>query len=335
MKRRRQITRLHNITDMQKRNGISVAGSILVDKIYAISAYPNVGELTQIRSITQAVGGLVPNNGIGLKKLCPDLNVFALGKIGNDELGEFVLGELQKNGVDTSGVRVCEREKTSFTDVMSITGGQRTFFTYPGGSAAFGYDDIDWDALTCKMLHLGYFLLLDKIDKGDGLRILKEAKARGIKTSIDLVSEKSDRYSAVLPCLPYVDNLIINELEAGKLCGIEPTEQNLPTLAKKLLDMGVGERVIIHTPSMGVCMSATDCTCLSSYRLPEGFIQGTTGAGDAFCSGALIAINQEKSDREILAYAQTAAIAALRTPDATSGLEPLSLLFKTFKNLER
>ncbi len=318
-----------------ERKGIAVAGSILVDKIYGISAYPSAGELTQIRSITQAVGGLVPNNGIGLKKLCPTLPVFAIGKVGNDEMGGFVLKELEANGVDVAGVRVADGETTSFTDVMSVTGGQRTFFTYPGGSAAFGYDDIDWDSLTCKMLHLGYFLLLEKVDGGDGLRILKEASVRGIKTSIDLVSENSDRYTCVLPCLPYVDNLIINELEAGKLCGIEPTNENLPAIAKKLFELGVRERVIIHTPALGVCATRSDCTVLSSYRLPDGFIQGTTGAGDAFCSGALIAIEQGRSDREILEYAQTAAIAALRTPDATSGLEPLKTLFEAFQTFER
>lgn len=320
---------------MKQRNGIAVAGTILADKIYAISAYPNSGELTQIRSITQAVGGLVPNNGIGLKKLCPSLPVFAIGKIGNDEMGNFVLEKLQKNGVDTSGVRVIEDETTSFTDVMSVEGGQRTFFTYPGGSADFGYNDIDWDVLMCKMLHLGYFLLLNKVDRGDGLRILKEASTRGIKTSIDLVSENSDRYTCVLPCLPYVDNLIINELEAGKLCGIEPDESNLPELAKKLLELGVRERVIIHTPAVGVCATVSDCTCLPSYRLPEDFIKGTTGAGDAFCSGALIGIYQEKTNREILEYAQIAAVASLRFADATSGLDDFDSLYSVFKNLKR
>ena len=320
---------------MNTRSGIAVAGSILVDKIYTISAYPHEGELTQIQSMMQAVGGLVPNNGIGLKKLCPSLEVLALGRIGNDGQGAFVLDELQKHGVDTSMIRVCDGEVTSFTDVMSVAGGQRTFFTYPGGSAAFGYDDIDWDRLTCKMLHLGYFLLLERVDRGDGLKILKEAHARGIKTSIDLVSENSDRYTCVLPCLPYVDNLIINEIEAGKLCGVAPTDQNLPTIAKKLLDMGVGERVIIHTPKIGVCVSKNGCATLPSYRLPEGFIQGTTGAGDAFCSGALIAIEQKKSNLEILEYARTAAIASLRKADATGGLQEFPVLFETFQKYDR
>ena len=99
--------------------------------------------------------------------------------------------------------------------------------------------------------------------------------------------------------------------------------------------MGVGERIIIHTPKIGVCVSKNGCTMLPSYQLPDGFIQGTTGAGDAFCSGALIAIEQGKSDLEILEYAQTAAVASLRNTDATSGLQELSDLIKIFEKYER
>ena len=67
-----------------KRSGIAVAGSILVDHICEIAAYPAEGELTQIRNIKMTVGGLVPNNGIGLKKVAPTLPIFAIGKIGAD-----------------------------------------------------------------------------------------------------------------------------------------------------------------------------------------------------------------------------------------------------------
>ena len=43
---------------------------------------------------------------------------------------------------------VADDEVICFTDVMSVAGGQRTFFTYPGGSADFEYDDIDWSMVT-------------------------------------------------------------------------------------------------------------------------------------------------------------------------------------------
>lgn len=320
---------------MEKRNGIAVAGTILVDKLYEISAYPNAGELTQIRSITMALGGLVPNDGIDLKRIRPDLPVFAIGKVGGDSEGQFVLDTLKNNGLNIDGVIVDNSGKTSFTDVMSVTGGQRTFFTYPGVSATFGESDINWDALTCKMLHLGYFLLLDAVDKGEGLKILKKAKELGISTSIDLVSENSDRYSCVVPCLPYVDNLIINELEAGKLCGIQPTDDNLVTLAKKLLTMGVKERVIIHTPDIGICVTGDSVTTLESWPLPKGFKKGSTGAGDAFCAGALAAIHEGLDNDTVLKYAQMTAVASLRAVDATSGVVCLEELLALADSLTK
>lgn len=320
---------------MGERKGIAVVGTLLVDNIYEISAYPAEGELTKIRALDLACGGLVPNNGIGLKKIAPDLPIFAVGKIGADDTGKYALDVMARAGVDVSMVRVDDEERTSFTNVMSVRGGQRTFFTYPGASASFGYDDIDWEHLTCEMLHLGYFLLLDQVDAGDGLAILKEAKARGIKTSIDLVSENSDRYALVLPCLPYVDNLIINELEAGKLAGMKPTEENLPSIAKRLLDMGVGERVIIHQPTLGLCATREGVTVLPSCKLPRGYVKGKTGAGDAFCSGALVAIAKGASPADILLLAEAAAVASLTFPDATTGIMEEKRLLENIRKFDR
>ena len=69
------------------KSGIAVAGTILVDSINEISAYPEKGELTKIHSVEKAVGGCVPNVAIDLKRLSPSLPVKAIGKIGDDENG--------------------------------------------------------------------------------------------------------------------------------------------------------------------------------------------------------------------------------------------------------
>ena len=304
-----------------KRAGIAVAGSVIVDKINEISAYPNAGELTQIRSIQNAAGGCVPNVALDLKKIAPQLAVSAIGKIGNDAEGEFITNILQCGGVSTTGLAVMPGEKTTFTEVMSVSGGQRTFFVYPGSGADFGVADMDFGAIDAKILHLGYFLLLQKVDDGDGLKILQKAKEVGLETSIDLVSENSDRYGLVLPCLPYTDYLIINELEAGKLAGIEPKPENLQAICEKLKALGVQKKVIIHMPERSVCLSEEGYSVLGSYILPDGYIQGTTGAGDAFCAGALIGIYNGWSDMEIMEFASGCAVMALSSPDATSGMK--------------
>ena len=296
-----------------------MAGTILVDKLNEIAAYPASGELTKILSVSRAVGGAVPNVGIDIKRVDSSIPVKAVGKIGNDAEGDFLVDTLEKNGVDTSLLAHGDMP-TSFTDVMSIVGGQRTFFTFPGACADFGVDDVDFDKLDVKMLHLGYFLLLDKVDGGDGEKILKAAQEKGIKTSIDLVSENSNRYHVVKSCLKYTDNVIINELEAGMIAGIEPCRENLEKIARVIKEMGVSERVIIHMPETGVCLSDNGFFELPSWDLPKGFIKGKTGAGDAFCAGALIGIYRGLDEMGILTLAQKAATASLTSPDSIGGM---------------
>ena len=318
-----------------ERNGIAVAGSVLVDKINEIKAYPQSGELTQIVGLEKAVGGCVPNVALDLKKICPELNVKAIGKIGNDEDGAYVSNVLSQGGVDVSGFVVSEEDSTSFTEVMSVINGQRTFFTYPGTSADFGYNDIDFENLDSSILHLGYFLLLEKVDQGEGIQILQKAQEMGIKTSIDLVSENSDRYSLILSCLPYTNYLIINEIEAGKLTNTDPTDDNLEEIARKLKALGVSDKVVIHKPDFAVCLSNDGYTVVNSYSLPDGYIKGTTGAGDAFCAGTLIGIYKEWSDTEILEFASGCAVMALGKADATSGLLTEEEIKEYCKQFER
>ena len=320
---------------MIERNGIAVAGSVLVDKINEIKAYPQSGELTQIVGLEKAVGGCVPNVALDLKKICPELNVKAIGKVGNDEDGAYVSNVLSQGGVDVSGFVVSEEDSTSFTEVMSVINGQRTFFTYPGTSADFGYNDIDFENLDSRILHLGYFLLLEKVDQGEGIQILQKAQEMGIKTSIDLVSENSDRYSLILSCLPYTNYLIINEIEAGKLTNMEPTDDNLEEIARKLKALGVSDKVVIHKPDFAVCLSNDSYTIVNSYSLPDGYIKGTTGAGDAFCAGTLIGIYKEWSDREILEFGSACAVMALGKADATSGLMTEEEIKEYCKRFER
>ena len=135
--------------------GIAVVGTLLVDKLNEISSYPQSGELTQIKGVSMATGGLVPNVAIDLKIMDKDLSVKGVGKIGADADGAFIKANLEKYGVDTEHITTSAKG-TSFTDVMSVAGGQRTFFTYAGANADFGADDVALDSLDVELFHLGY-----------------------------------------------------------------------------------------------------------------------------------------------------------------------------------
>lgn len=313
-------------------DGIAVAGSVLVDEINTINAYPAVGQLTQITSVNRTIGGLVPNVGICLKKLNPSLSVYAYGKTGKDDNGKFLLKTLSEKGVDASGI-VKSDTYTSFTQVMSLPYGERTFFTYAGASAEFGYDDILFNKITAKMFHLGYFLLLKKIDDGDGIKILKELKRRGIKTSIDLVSSANGGYEKVLPCLPYVDHLIVNELEAASLCGVTDTN-DLRFLAEALKAKGVKENVIIHKEDKACCLGERYAE-IPALITPREFFKGKTGAGDAFCAGCLTEIYENSSPERILETGVRTAAASITEENAADGVKTKKEIYKITENFKK
>ncbi len=319
---------------MNNKCGIAVAGSILVDKIYTIDSYPEAGKLVKIRDTRNSVGGLVPNVGIDLKAISPDLPVSAFGRIGRDDDGDFVTGEMKRYGIDTDGIVLSDKLHTSFTAVMSIPSAERTFFTYPGASSEFGFDDIPYDSLNMKMLHLGYFLLLDRVDAGDGQRILKKLLECGISTSADLVSENSDRYKIVIPCLKYIDNFVVNELEASSLTGIKDTDR-IEDMCREIKSLGVRGKVIIHKRDRGACFDGKKIVTVPSVEIPPELLKGKTGAGDAYTAGCLTAIHDGLDTEEMLELGARCATVSLMSENAVDAMRTKAEIYEITKDFKR
>ena len=66
-------------------------------------------------------------------------------------------------------------------------------------------------------------------------------------------------------------------------------EENMRKGLEKLKELGVKKWAIIHSPACGYGLNCQtgEFVKVPSFKLPKGFIKGTTGAGDAFCSGVL------------------------------------------------
>jgi sugar/nucleoside kinase (ribokinase family) len=86
-------------------------------------------------------------------------------------------------------------------------------------------------------------------------RFLAQVRERNIKTSIDLVSEESNRYRQLVPpALKFTTYCIINDFEAEKLSGIPIRRDhalllgNLKSITTAILALGVDELVVIHFP---------------------------------------------------------------------------------------
>lgn len=332
------------------RKGITVAGNILNDVVKQIDRYPGIGMLSNISKVSRAVGGCVPNTGINLAKIDPTLDLSAAGKTGQDEAARYVLGELQKYGIDTARIVSTPDAPTGFSDVMSLPSGERTFFHARGANALFSPADVDIDRLDCALFHIGYILLLDAFDAPDAAygtvmaRFLHDLQARGIRTSVDCVSDSRGGYAdKMLPAMKYADYVIVNEIESCGIFGVDPYREDgsiqvsvIEDTMRKMMQCGVREKVIVHCKEAGFCLSADGTfTAVPSYRIPPEEIMGSCGAGDAFCAGCLCGIYHGFSDREILEFASGSAACNLFADNAVDGMQPMDQIRKLSERYER
>lgn len=330
--------------------GILLAGNLLVDIIKIIDVYPKQGMLCNIHSQSLAVGGLVPNVGINLAIMDKNLPIYAAGRIGSDANGDYVLNELKKYGINTRHI-IKDEKYTSYSDVITLKDtGVRTFFHYRGANAEFKEEDIDFSNIDCDIMHIGYALLLDKMDLPDeeyGTKMAKalfNARKKGLKTSIDVVSEESERFeSLVVPCIKYCDYIIINEIESSYVSKIPLRnnnggiiEENLPKVCKWFMDKGLNDIICIHFPE-GACAldKSGNYAQMPSLSLPQGYIKGTVGAGDAFCAGMLYSLYKGFVLEECLITAINAAACNLSAADSVSGMKDIEQVLKLHENFER
>ena len=322
------------------RKGICCAGNMIVDTTYPIETWPRQNELTHItEGIRSTAGGAVCNTLIDLARLDPNLPLMASGMAGHDPEGDFLLDTLGKyENIDLSMVKRSGR--TSFTIVMSNNQTkERTFFQHAGAAACYGEEQIDWENLNVDLLHVGYILLLPYLDQEDPqfgtkmARLLCRAQKQGIKTSIDVVSETGDRFRRLVPpALKYTDYCTINELEAQQITGICLREEsgrlhreNLRPALLRLKEMGVSMWAVIHCPELGCGLDETGTYYeVPSLKLPRGYIQGTVGAGDAFCAGILYGVEKGMGMEESLKLAACVAAASLSQPGASEGVGTLT-----------
>ncbi len=318
------------------RRGVICGGCWTADRIKVVDVWPGEEELANIVALDQQGGGSAYNTGIDLRRMAPDLPVFGIGLVGDDADGQFLFDQATRHGVDTSALQTLPEVRTSFTDVMSAkTTGKRTFFHYTGANDHLTPDHFHFDNTTANILHLGLLGVHACLDsswqhEANGwVAVLKKAQAAGLHTNIEMVSIDPYRNRELcLPCLPYLDTLIINDHEAGGLVCMDTLVDGVTNVAaceqaaRTLLGLGAMQQVIVHYSTGAVCISR-DQTVLrtNAFHVPPELVKSAVGAGDAFTAGMLYGIHEHWSLEQSLELAHAAAAASLRSPTTVGSVE--------------
>ncbi|MDW7695533.1 carbohydrate kinase family protein [Flammeovirgaceae bacterium SG7u.111] len=320
------------------KKGIVAGGNWIIDQVKIVDFYPQEDELAKILYQGTSNGGSPYNLLKNFARLGVSIKLSAAGLVGGDSNGKWIIDDCIKNGIDKKWLQVKKEAITSFTDVItSASSGRRTFFHQQGTCAQLSTEHFRLDKYKAGMFHLGYLLLLSKLDELDekgrteASYLLEKAQNLGMKTSADVISLLDADYQKVAtPSLPFINYFFLNDYEAAKLSGIEVKTngeidiEKLTSAAQKVLDMGVNNLVSVHFDK-GILLVEKDGKVWLQGKpiVPKEEHVGNAGVGEAVMTGILWAIHEGLDFEKGLELASAMAGCCMLDASCSNGILPL------------
>ncbi|MEM9440140.1 MAG: carbohydrate kinase family protein [Pseudomonadota bacterium] len=227
------------------------------------------------------------------------LKVQAVGGVGDDLMGDWVLRRLADFDVDTENMQRCSDFSTSSSIVTTRPDGARPALHKLGATAGFYVDDNRIDrVLETKIFHIGGVGLMDRMDQGRSAEVMAEAKKRGCVTTLDVFASTPDDMALIKPLLPHTDYFMPSEEEAMALSGLTDFED----ITKFLLDLGVGA-VILTLGADGAMYRGSDGQKIDLPAYEIGVVC-TCGCGDCFNAGFATGLHLNRSIEDCIRLGQ-------------------------------
>jgi len=234
------------------------------------------GQAEQLaRSGVLTVGGSAAITACAAARL--GLRTALVSVVGDDDAGRFMLEELARRGVDTSGV-VQKREWQTGLTVALSSGEDRSIVTSPGCIDELRGALVDPALLgAARHVHAGSFFLQPRLG-AELAGLFAIARAAGAATSLDLNWDPSGRWDGGLASvLPALDVLFVNAAEAAAVSGAADPSAAATALGAR------GPLPVIKLGAAGAL--AHDGCRLVRVSAPAVDVADTVGAGDSFDAG--------------------------------------------------
>jgi len=295
----------------------AVCVGILVADIFCppLRELPQPGELVVVDDLLLDAGGCAVNTGVSLTKL--GAKVALIGKVGNDVFGDFIVHLMSEKGLETSGIRRSTTSPTSKTVIIPVLGQDRRFIHTFGANAELAYEDVDLALVARgKVLYVGGYLGLPRLDQRALVQLLSFAKAQGAQTVLDVIVPSTSTYEVddVLGrALPFTDVFLPNDDEARLLTGERDPERQ----AEAFLARGCGTAVITMGERGVVAKTATQ-----TIRVPAFEVNAVdpSGAGDAFDAGFIMGLLKGWDLVRSVEFACAIGASATMKPGCTPGV---------------
>ena len=304
-------------------NDILVIGIATVDAIgRPIDEFPGPGGLRFFERLTMSTGGCAINCSIALAKLGAPCDTIA--RVGADILGDFVVAELARHGLNTAGIVRDPQTSTAFTFVCVSSAGERCFFHTMGADARLCRADVPSATLPGrKLVFVAGTMVMDDLDGEPTAALLTDARAAGVTTLLDTVyvetASRAEWQRRVLPALPHVDYFIPSHAEARAISGLEDPS----SIARDFQSHGA-RHVIIKLGAQGAFCRDADGREERVPALHVPKVVDTTGAGDCWSAGFLAGLREGLPITHAARLGNAVAAQGIQAAGATAGVQSLA-----------
>jgi sugar/nucleoside kinase (ribokinase family) len=250
-----------------------------------------------IEELTMAVSGAAGAAAIVAAK--NGLAVQAVGGVGNDDMGDWVLSKLNSFSIDVDLMQRCPDVGTSSSIVTTRPDGQRPALHMKGATGAFDITpEMIPRILDTEILHIGGTGLMDRVDGEKCFDLFAQAKQKGCTTTLDVFAATRDDMRLVGGLLPNTDYFMPSIEEAQALSGL--TE--LPEIADYFFREGVN-CCVITCGEDGVYYHQSDGAVFQSPAFDISVVC-TCGCGDAFNAGFATGLQKGMEPKDVVDFAQ-------------------------------
>jgi sugar/nucleoside kinase (ribokinase family) len=254
-----------------------------------VAQFP-LGAKLELDDVVFATGGGATNAAVTFARA--GLKADFMGKIGGDLAGREIMADLKLESVNPRLVAIDQNGATGYSTLLLAPGGERTILVYRGVSEKLKKLDFKLKKIKADWLYItslaGDLDLLESV--------VETALKRKIKVAMDPGSKELAHPTRFKKILPHLSLLKGNKEEMGHLFGQKTMSQIVRKGASFcpyfIVSDGPNGSVIAHQNSVYQA---------GLYKDVE--VVDRTGAGDAFGSGFVAMIAQNKPIEEAITYA--------------------------------
>ncbi|HZY15751.1 MAG TPA: sugar kinase [Ramlibacter sp.] len=256
------------------------------------------GPLEQVSTFHKRTAGAETNVAIGLARL--GLRVSWASRLGTDSMGRYLLGEMQREGVDCSRVFCDPAQRTGFQFKGRVTDGSDPLVEYHRqGSAASQLRPADVDVhwlRSARHLHAtGVFAAISASARAAAQRTLEVMRAAGRSISFDpnlrpTLWASPEQMRREINALAFQADWVLPGLEEGRFLTGEETPQAIAAFYRargaRLVAVKLGPEGAWYDSDQGSGLVP---------GFPVEQVLDTVGAGDGFAVGVVSALLEGRS----------------------------------------